>query len=409
MHFPAPPTDDALRGRLHRHAIVLSLTCWLTATVCSLAMGQTAPVPPDCGADLCVGPGFEFRVPSEAARRAVDGNTVAIAPGVYEDCARWNASVSIRGVGGRPHIRGKVCNGKALWITRGDHIEIENVEFSDAWVRAGNGNAIRHEGRTLILRNVVVHDTQMGILTSHGRQRTLEVHDSRFHGQRSERALAHSIYAGRIGRFVAIGNDFADGHSGHFIKTVATENRIEYNRIVDARGTAASLIDVWGCSNTTIIGNAMVQYGTAGNLSFVTLRPRGRGENELPCPPEVPVHATVAYNTAVFTGPEPLWSALVQNDRARMPWVVMNNLVVHTAQLTMPRNGAALGRVEGNLVIDGPAPQVFMNLPAADLRPAGPLSPAVAGPIAPRREFVPPAGTRARADAIDVGAFARAR
>jgi hypothetical protein len=154
----------------------------------------------ECDADLCVGPGYQYALPSEAARDVQGGQTVGIAAGDYEDCAVWRTNVSIKGFGGRPRIHDKVCRGKGLWITQGDHIEIENVELSGARVRAGNGNAIRHEGKTLILRDVVIRDNQMGILTNHGEGIVLEVHDSHFYGQRSERALAHSIYAGQIAR-----------------------------------------------------------------------------------------------------------------------------------------------------------------------------------------------------------------
>jgi hypothetical protein len=376
---------------------------------CGLATGLASGE--ECDADLCVGPGYQYALPSEAARDVRSGQTVGIAAGDYEDCAVWRTNVSIKGFGGRPRIHDRVCRGKGLWITQGDHIEIENVELSGASVRAGNGNAIRHEGKTLILRDVVIRDNQMGILTNHGEEIALEVHDSHFYGQRSDRALAHGIYAGRIGRFVAKGNYLHDGTSGHFIKTLAADNYIANNQIIDEHGTGTHLVDIWVCSTTVVVGNVLVKTGTEGNLTFISLRPRRRQGEILPCPEPEKTFAAIAYNTAVFTGARPLWSTLAQHRHmVDVPWEVSNNLAVNLGRVTRtPDDREPPGRVAGNLHHANPKPGLFRNPDQGDFRPTGPVPGAVESAIVPLQEFSLPRGTRSREAVNDIGAHAYTR
>jgi hypothetical protein len=113
--------------------------------------------------------------------------------------------------------------------------------------------------------------------------------------------------------FVAKGNYLHDGTSGHFIKTIAADNYIANNQIIDEHGTGTHLVDVWVCSATVVLGNVLVKTGSDGNLTFVSLTPRKRRGELIPCPEPEKKFAAIAYNTAVFTVPEPLWSTLVQH------------------------------------------------------------------------------------------------
>ena len=90
-----------------------------------------------------VGPDKALKTPSAAARIARDGDTVAIAAGLYtDDHASWTQNrLTIRGVGGMAHLESTalIPNGKAIWIVSGDDVVIENIEFSGARVRDNNG------------------------------------------------------------------------------------------------------------------------------------------------------------------------------------------------------------------------------------------------------------------------------
>lgn len=103
------------------------------------------PMKPDhpSGGVLHVGPSRELKVPSQAAHEAKSGDVIEIDAADYRgDVAVWNQNdIVIRGVGGRPHLYadGDAAQGKAIWVTHGDKIRIENIEFSGCTVGDGNG------------------------------------------------------------------------------------------------------------------------------------------------------------------------------------------------------------------------------------------------------------------------------
>ncbi len=139
----------------------------------TLAMAPLAPDHPS-GRVLHVGPGREIKLPSEAAKTAKDGDVIEIDAADYRgDVAVWNANdIVIRGIGGRPRLAadGEAAQGKAIWVTHGNKIRIENVELSGCHVNDGNGAAIRAEGAGLILSKVYIHDNEDGILSSQQRR-----------------------------------------------------------------------------------------------------------------------------------------------------------------------------------------------------------------------------------------------
>ena len=64
---------------------------------------------------LAVGPTRALRTPSAAAAAAHDGDRIAIDSGTYDECAVWRQNdLLIEGVGGRPHMRGKLCEDPAI-------------------------------------------------------------------------------------------------------------------------------------------------------------------------------------------------------------------------------------------------------------------------------------------------------
>ena len=87
------------------------------------------------GKTLQVGPGHPFVVPSQAAARAADGDTVVIEPGTYTDCAVWRASrLTIRAHWAAPGtiITGPVCAGRGLFVLSGRDITIRGLTFVGA-------------------------------------------------------------------------------------------------------------------------------------------------------------------------------------------------------------------------------------------------------------------------------------
>lgn len=227
---------------------------------------------------LQVGPDKEIRTVAEAAMRTEPGDTVLIDQGEYRnDYAVWRtADLTIRGLGSGAHFssRGRIPNGKAIWITAGKGIVIENIELSGARVNAGNGAGIRQESGTLTLRNTYFHDNQFGIMSSNKDDVELTIEDSRFERHRRDNGIAHSIYAGSIARFTLTGTFVTDTAGGHHVKTRARENTIVYNRLADGPGLETSrIIDLPNCGLSIVMGNELFQKRKTRNISVIGYGP----------------------------------------------------------------------------------------------------------------------------------------
>ena len=230
---------------------------------------------------LRVGPDRKLKYPSEASKVAVDGDVIEIATGVSNnDYAVWRQNnLTIRGVGDGPaHLKsgGLIRNGKGIWITRGNRIRLENVEFSGAAVRDSNGAGIRHEGGHLKLHNTFFHHNEFSVLTGKNLQAEVEITSSRFWFQKRPIRYSHGIYIGRIGRFTLIGSHIKGTDQGHQVKTRARENLIAYNRIEDTPdGNSSRLIDLSNCGFSVILGNDLHQAYTATNYNAIGYGPEG--------------------------------------------------------------------------------------------------------------------------------------
>jgi hypothetical protein len=261
-------------SRVLRWVLLLALACLLL------------PVEGAWARVLRVGPAEQLKVPSEAARIARDGDTVEIAAADYTaDVASWRQNrLTLRGVGGRPHLRagGRAAEGKAIWVIKGDEVLVENVEMSGTRVPGFAGAAIRAEGGKLTLRNVHFHDHQMGILTSNNGRGELVIIDSEFDHNIVDYErygkLGHNIYVGRIARFELRGSYIHDAVVGHQVKTRARENTIVGNRIVDGDGGASYLIDLAEGGEASVRDNLLRKSERADNNAAIAYAPEANRE-----------------------------------------------------------------------------------------------------------------------------------
>ncbi len=162
-------------------------------------------------ATMIVGSQEKITTVTEAAKLAKDGDVIEIRPGDYRgQPAVWSQNnLTIRGAGEGPAKRpvmvadGKSAEGKAIWIVRGKHMRIENIEFRGARVADANGAGIRFESGDLVVQRCAFFDNEMGILTANRAEMTLEISDSEFGGAPETAGdLHHLLYVGAISRFV---------------------------------------------------------------------------------------------------------------------------------------------------------------------------------------------------------------
>lgn len=312
------------------------------------AITPPPPAPPSPGAQpkasgrvLRVGPSRDIKTIKEAASQAKDGDTIEIDAGNYTgDVAIWRANnLTIRGVGGRPHFNadGEAAEGKAIFVTKGKNIRIENIEFSGAAVGDNNGAGIRAEGANLTVFNCYFHDNQEGILTSEDPSSDIIIDSSAFVHNGTQSGQTHGIYIGHIHTLFVRGSVFQGTTIGHHIKTRADNDYILYNRILDfAEGTASYSIDMSNGGRGYIIGNIIEKGPKADNYTMIAMAMEG--------PTLAQQELYVVGNTMVMDRS----SGIFVHSRSPGLAVVANNIMTGPGQ---PMQGN--GRLINNIIAGG--------------------------------------------------------
>ncbi|HVA14175.1 MAG TPA: right-handed parallel beta-helix repeat-containing protein [Stellaceae bacterium] len=305
------------------------------------SMAEAGTQPHASGRVLRVGPSRDIKTIHAAADQAKDGDTIEIDAGNYlGDVAVWKASnLTIRGVGGRPHLDadGEAAQGKGIWVTAGNNIRIENIEFSGAKVGDNNGAGIRAEGANLTIFNCYFHDNQEGILAADNADSDIVIDSSAFVHNGTQSGQTHGIYINHIRTLFVRGSVFQDTTIGHHIKTRAENDYILYNRILDfADGTASYSIDMSNGGRGYIIGNVIEKGPKADNYTMIAIAMEG------PTLPEQEVY--VVGNTMVLDRS----SGIFVHSRSPGTTVVADNIMAGPG---VPLQGN--GRLINNVIAGG--------------------------------------------------------
>jgi hypothetical protein len=393
------------------------------ATILSL------PTPLRTPEHIQVGPTRALKLPSQAAAMAQTGDIIEIDADSYTgDVAVWRAdNLTIRGVGGRARLfaAGQSAEYKAIWVIKGRNAVVENIEFADAAVPAGNGAGIRAEGANLQIVNCYFHDNQEGILSSiYMLDSAIDIENSEFARDGGNGGQSHEIYISNLRQLTVRGSYFHAGNIGHLIKSRAQRNLIVANRITDETGGGASYeIEFPNGGFNIVAGNLIEQSASTQNSTILANALEGASNKAQ--------DLYVVNNTFV--------NDLGRGDfiRARPPSMVhaINNIfigagdvLVGNGQLTDNLLTAGVGgapRVEQLLFRDGvlderdthTAEDAGLVDPAHydyRLRPGSPaigkgIDPGSAGGVRllPDREYVHPADTKPViwGGAVDIGAY----
>jgi len=223
-----------------------------------LATPQSAV--PALAKTLLVGQSQAFKSPSQAAATAKAGDIIRIAPGTYFDCAVWAASnITIEAAGSHVLLTDKVCEGKAIFVVRGDNVTISGVTFARARAPDGNGAGIRAEGNNLTVIDSTFVDNQEGILAGDNPHSTIIVRNSQFERNGTcVSACAHGIYANHIALLDVSHSRFFATQAGHHIKSRALRTVIVGNYIEDGpNGTSSYLVDIPNGGALVLVNNVM--------------------------------------------------------------------------------------------------------------------------------------------------------
>lgn len=222
-------------------------------------------------ATLQVGPSRTFKMPSEAAVVARNGDIIEIDAGLYQgDVATWTANnLTIKGVGGKAHLDLTgitISNKKAIWVIQGENTTVESIEFSGASVPDRNGAGIRQEGNNLTVKNCSFHHNENGILESNKPESSILIEYSEFAYNGYGDGYSHNMYIGRVKKFTLRYSYSHHVTTGHLVKSRARENNILYNCLSDeATGTSSYVLDLPEGGRSYIIGNIFHQGENAQN------------------------------------------------------------------------------------------------------------------------------------------------
>lgn len=279
-------------------------------------------------ATLQVGPARAYKLPSDVAAVARDGDIVEIDTGSYDgDVAVWRQNrLTIRGVGGRIRLdaKGRAAEDKAIWVIKGRDIVIENVEFIGARVPDENGAGIRAEGENLTVRNCYFHHNENGLLGGAG---DVIVEFSEFANNGFGDGQSHNMYISeRTRRFVLRGSYSHGANVGHNVKSRAKENRIVYNRITDTPGNSPSYsIDLPNGGLAFVVGNVIQQGPEPENSTLVSYGAEGVSSS-------APAGLYVVNNTFIN---EYRGGVFVRNMAKNVVARIVNNIFVGTGKISV--------------------------------------------------------------------------
>lgn len=259
---------------------------------------------------LEVGASQTYKVPSAAAAVAQDGDTVAISPGVYYDCAQWHANrLIIAGTGPNAVISDRACTGKAAFVISGNGVVVRDLVFTRIRVPDENGAGIRAEGEDLTVEDSAFIDNQVGILDG-APGGSLRITGCTFNanGVSPDGRPTHGVSVGALALLRIERSTFKGARGGDHIASAALDTELVGNRLSDEGGAMTGpLVSVYG-GMLTLDGNTVELAAGATDRSGAVLVAGEAG------------HVLVHGNTLIEPrGDVPLvrnWTGLIASDSA---------------------------------------------------------------------------------------------
>jgi hypothetical protein len=226
-----------------------------------------------------VGPGRALTSPRQAAAVAKDGDVVVFDPGVYRDCAIWQASgltIEAR----RPSasvnqtvmtqtvVTGPACGDRGLFVFLGNDITVRGMTFVHARSNWHTGAGILMEGANLTVVDSQFLDNENGILAGGPPNSVVRIEHDLFRGNGAcQGACAHGLYIGkRIARVEVARCWFLETRVGHAIKSRARATVVRDSRIEDGpNGTSSYLIELPDGGDGEIVNNVLQKGANSQN------------------------------------------------------------------------------------------------------------------------------------------------
>jgi len=220
-----------------------------------------------------VGPNSTYATPANIASLVSNGDTIGMEPTEYlgkDACVIWRKNnLLIKGEDGMAHMKanGAHVEGKGIWVVKGDHVVVENIEFSDASVPDKNGAGIRLEGNGLTVRSCYFHDNENGILG--GSSGNVVIKSSEFARNGYGDGYSHNIYINHAKSLTLKYCFLHNANVGHEIKSRAHQNYIHYNWIGNRDGNGSRSIDLPNGGLAIVLGNVIEQGPNTSNSTLL--------------------------------------------------------------------------------------------------------------------------------------------
>ncbi|MDP9096634.1 MAG: right-handed parallel beta-helix repeat-containing protein [Pseudomonadota bacterium] len=200
---------------------------------------------------------------------AQEGDTVAVYPGQYFDCAVITKNnLTVEGVGNAEQIVmiDKACEGKALLVIRGEHVTVRNLTLARVRVPDENGAGIRGESKSILIDKVRFINNQNGILSgTEGGSMTIRnsvFEKNGFCGG----ACSHGVYVGRLDLLHVENSRFFNTKQAHHIKSRAARTEVIGCNIQDgSEGTASYEVEAPNGGSVVVRNSTIVKGPKAEN------------------------------------------------------------------------------------------------------------------------------------------------
>ena len=209
--------------------------------------------------------GVAFSSLNEAVSSIKDGSRIYLEKGIYTKGAYIrNNDISIIGEAGVV-FDGAVADGKAALVLSGKNVLVESIECVNIEVSDQNGACIRFEGENLTARDIYVHDSQSGVMTSTVPGKVV-IEYSRFEKLGNRNGYAHALYVKADEVVFRYSSITSTKNQGSGIKSRSKRLVVEHSLLASLDGEDSRLIDMANYGEL-IVRNSVLQQGNNSSNS----------------------------------------------------------------------------------------------------------------------------------------------
>ncbi len=209
--------------------------------------------------------GNRFESLAESIPSIKDGSVIYLERGIYRKGAYISKSnISILGETGVVFDNAAV-EGKAALVLTGKNVLVESIECKNISVSHGNGACIRFEGENLTVKNLYVHDSQSGIMTSYIKG-FVKIEYSKFENLGNRGGYSHAMYINVDELSIRYSQILSTKNQGSGIKSRSKKVIVDNSVLASLSSKDSRLIDMANYGEL-IVKNSILQQGEESSNS----------------------------------------------------------------------------------------------------------------------------------------------